>query len=306
VVEVTNAGRAALPALLLAGMACGAASSEEPYVPPVIPPGTPVVLVGAGDIATCSNDADEATALLLDSLVQDTLPVVVFTAGDNAYPDGTAAQFRDCYHPTWGRHKARTRPAPGNHDYRTSGAVGYFGYFGGAAGDASRGYYSFDAGDGHVIVLNSEADMDAGSAQELWLRADLAASAKRCTVAIWHHPRWSSGSHHGNDTGPGPLWDALYDAGADLVINGHEHNYERFAPQTPAGAVDAARGLRQIVAGMGGRSHYEFGTPLATSEARNATDYGVLKVTIHADRYSWEFVPVAGGAFADSGTTACH
>jgi hypothetical protein len=146
---------AGLAALVLAGVACQAAGSEEPYVPPVIPPGTPVVLVGAGDIADCSNDNDEATALLLDSLVQDTLPVVVFTAGDNAYNDGSASQFASCYHPTWGRHKARTRPAPGNHDYRTSGASGYFGYFGGAAGDPSRGYYSFDAGDAHVIMLNS-------------------------------------------------------------------------------------------------------------------------------------------------------
>src|SRR5512145_264403 len=161
-----RSGPLGLAVLVLTGLACGAAGSEEPYVPPVIPPGTPVVLVGAGDIADCSNDNDEATARLLDSLVQDTLPVIVFTAGDNAYSDGTASQFANCYHPTWGRHKARTRPAPGNHDYRTSGASGYFGYFGGAAGDPSRGYYSFDAGDAHVIVLNSEPDMDAGSAQE--------------------------------------------------------------------------------------------------------------------------------------------
>ena len=295
-----------LAVLLLAGVACKAGSSEEPYVPPVIPPGTPVVLVGAGDIATCDSDDDEATARLLDSLVQDTLPVVVFTAGDNAYSSGTAAQFRDCYHPTWGRHKARTRPAPGNHDYRTSGASGYFGYFGGAAGDRSEGYYSFDAGYAHVIVLNSNVAMDPGSAQEQWLRADLAANDETCTVAIWHHPRFNSGSHHGNADETAPLWDALYDGNADVVIAGHEHTYERFAPQTPAGVLDTARGLRSFVAGMGGRSHYDFGTPLPNSEVRNATTYGVLKLTVSADGYAWEFVPVAGAAFTDSGEGACH
>ena len=295
-----------LAAVVLAGIACRAASTEVPWVAPVIPPGTPVVLVGAGDIADCSNDNAEATARLLDSLVQDTLPVVVFTAGDNAYGDGTASQFANCYHPTWGRHKARTRPAPGNHDYRTSGASGYFGYFGGAAGDPSRGYYSYDAGDAHVIVLNSEADMDAGSAQEQWLRADLAASAAQCTIAIWHHPRFNSGSHHGNADGTVPLWDALYDGDADVVIAGHEHTYERFAPQTSAGILDTARGLRSFVAGTGGKSHYDFGTPLATSEVRDATTYGVLKLTVGADSYAWEFVPVAGQTFTDSGSTACH
>ena len=297
---------AGLTALFLAGFACQASRSEEPYVPQVIPPGTPVVLVGAGDIADCSSSGDEATALLLDSLVQDTLPVVVFTAGDNAYDDGTASQFANCYHPSWGRHKARTRPAPGNHDYNTSGASGYFGYFGGAAGDRSRGYYSFDAGDAHVIVLNSEVDMDAGSAQDQWLRADLAASSARCTIAIWHQPRFNSGSHHGNNTATAPLFDALYEADADVVITGHEHTYERFAPQTPAGVADTARGVRQFVAGTGGRSHYAFGTPLPTSEVRNATTYGVLKLTVYADRYAWEFVPVAGQTFTDSGSTNCH
>jgi hypothetical protein len=296
----------ALLALVVGGARCQSGSGEEPYIPPDIPPGTPVVLVGAGDIASCSSDGDEATALLLDSLVQDTLPVVVFTAGDNAYSDGTPSQFAECYHPTWGRHKAITRPAPGNHDYRTSGASGYFGYFGGAAGDRSRGYYSFDAGYAHVIMLNSEADMDPGSAQEQWLRADLAANDEPCTIAIWHHPRFNSGSHHGNAEETGPLWEALYDGDADVVIAGHEHTYERFAPQTPAGVADSARGLRQFVAGMGGRSHYDFSTPLPNSEVRDATTYGVLKLIVFADRYAWEFVPVAGGTFTDSGEGACH
>jgi hypothetical protein len=155
-------------------------------------------------------------------------------------------------------------------------------------------------------MLNSEADMDAGSAQEQWLRADLAANDEKCTVAIWHHPRFNSGSHHGNADGTAPLWDALYDGDADVVIAGHEHTYERFAPQTSAGVLDTARGLRSFVAGTGGKSHYDFGTPLATSEVRNATTYGVLKLTVDADSYAWEFVPVAGGTFRDSGTETCH
>jgi hypothetical protein len=155
-------------------------------------------------------------------------------------------------------------------------------------------------------VLNSEADMDAGSAQEQWLLADLAASTAQCTIAIWHHPRFNSGSHHGNATATAPRWDALYEADADVVIVGHEHTYERFAPQTPAGVADATRGIRQFVAGSGGRSHYDFGTPLATSELRDATSYGVLKLTVDADSYAWEFVPVAGATFTDSGTDNCH
>jgi hypothetical protein len=293
-------------AVALAASRCESGSGGEPYIPPAIPPGTPVVLVGAGDIADCSSDGDEATALLLDSLVQDTLPVVVFTAGDNVYSDGSPSQFAECYHPSWGRHKARTRPAPGNHDYRTSGASGYFGYFGGAAGDRSQGYYSYDAGDAHVIVLNSEVDMDPGSSQEQWLRADLAANDEQCTIAIWHHPLFNSGSHHGNAEQTAPLWAALYDGNADVVIAGHEHTYERFAPQTSTGLLDTVRGLRSFVAGMGGRSHYDFGTPLPNSEVRNATTYGVLKLTVYADRYTWEFVPVAGETFTDSGEGACH
>jgi hypothetical protein len=281
-------------------------SSEEPRIGR--PPGAPVVLVGAGDIASCSSQGDDATARLLDDLVRGggSQSVIVFTAGDNAYSDGTPEEFDRCYHPTWGRHKARTRPAPGNHDYETSGASGYFGYFGPQAGSPGRGYYSLDAGDWHLIVLNSNIDMDAGSDQERWLRTDLAKSDKRCTLAIWHHPRFSSGSEHGSDPATGPLWDALYEAGADVVINGHEHNYERFAAQTPAGERDPRRGVRQFVVGTGGEDLYPFGAPLSTSEVRNGATFGVLKLTLQAGQYAWAFVPVAGGTFRDAGSAACH
>lgn len=266
------------------------------------PPGSTVVFVGAGDISDCGNNNDEATAQLLDGIAG-----TVYTLGDNVYDNGTLTEFNTCYDPTWGRHKARTRPSPGNHDYHTSGAAGYFAYFGSLAGPSGLGYYSFDLGDWHIISLNSEASMSAGSAQETWLRADLLASTKQCTLAYWHHPRFSSGTNHGSSTAPQPLWQALYDDGAEIVLVGHEHNYERFAPQTPTGVADAARGIRQFVAGTGGRSHYSFGTPIANSEVRNGDTYGVLKLTLGSGTYAWQFVPVGGpGSFTDSGSGTCH
>jgi hypothetical protein len=262
--------------------------------------GPGVVLVGAGDIADCASPGDEATALLLDSI-----PGTVFTAGDNVYSDGTAAEFAACYDPTWGRHRARTRSSPGNHDYNTSGASAYYAYFGDAAGPAGRGYYSYDLGAWHVISLNSEVSMSVGSAQEQWLRADLAASTAQCTIAYWHRPRFSSG-RHGSSTGPAPLWQALYDAGGDVILVGHDHNYQRFAPQTAAGVRDDERGIRQFVIGTGGRDHYTFSTPIANTEAYNTDTHGVLKLTLYEGWYAWEFIPVAGGAYRDSGTGSCH
>ncbi len=264
------------------------------------PPGSSVVFVGAGDIAGCSQSNDEATAQLLDGISG-----TVFTAGDNAYSDGTDANFSQCYDPTWGRHKARTRPSPGNHDYHTSGAAGYYNYFGANAGPSGRGYYSYDLGDWHIISLNSNVSMSAGSAQEQWLRGDLAASTKQCAIAYWHHPRFSSGSH-GSSTASQPLWQALYDAGAEIVIVGHDHNYQRFAPQTPGGQADPAKGIREFVAGMGGQSHYNFSSPIANTEAYNTDTYGVLKLTLGPGTYSWEFIPVAGKTYTDSGSGTCH
>ena len=264
------------------------------------PPGRGEVLVGAGDIADCGSSGAEATAALLDAI-----PGTVFTAGDNAYSSGTASEYANCYDPTWGRHKARTRPAPGNHEYNTSDAAPYYAYFGANAGPSGRGYYSYDLGDWHLISLNSNIDMSAGSAQELWLRADLAATTKTCVLAYWHHPRFSSGSH-GSSTESQPLWQALYDYNADVVVVGHDHNYQRFAPQTPSGAPDPVRGMREFVAGTGGRSHYSFSTPIANTEAYNTDTWGVLKLTLDAASYSWEFIPITGGTYRDSGTGACH
>jgi acid phosphatase type 7 len=262
-----------------------------------------VVMVGAGDIAHCSTTTDEATAKLLDGISG-----TVFTLGDNAYNSGTSAEFANCYNPTWGRHKARTKPSVGNHEYLTSGASGYFGYFGAAAGDPKKGYYSYDRGDWHVIVLNSNCSQvpcAAGSAQDTWLRADLAAHPNKCTLAYFHAPLYSSGQH-GNSTSVRPFWEALYKANADVVLSGHDHNYERFAPQNPYGAFDSARGIREFVVGTGGTYLRPFGTIKPNSVSRNATTHGVLKLTLNSGGYAWKFVPVAGKTFTDSGTASCH
>jgi hypothetical protein len=264
------------------------------------------VLVGAGDIAACGElDGARATAKLLESI-----PGTIFAAGDLAYTDGSAQDFANCYGPTWGQFKARTRPTPGNHEYHTPKAAAYFAYFGSAAGDPQKGYYSYDLGGWHVVALNSNCaevgGCGAGSPQERWLRADLAAHPARCTAAYWHHPLFSSGGAHGSDPEFKPLWQALYDAGAEIVINGHDHDYERFAPQDPNGKADRAKGIREFVVGSGGRNHRPFVNPVPNSEVRNADAFGVLKLTLLSESYEWEFVPEAGKAFRDAGSSACH
>ena len=263
-------------------------------------PATDFVLVGAGDIASCDGNGDEATASLVENIAG-----TVFTTGDNAYPSGTYDQFMSCYDPTWGRFKERTFPSAGNHDYATAPAEGYFRYFGAAAGNTGEGYYSYKLGAWHIIVLNSNLPVASGSAQEQWLRADLAAHPAACTLAYWHHPLFSSGNLHGSNPGMKPIWQALYEYGADVVLNGHEHNYERFEPQTPEGVFDPARGIRQFVVGTGGMVRYRFGQPIANSVVRNSDTFGVLKLTLHPGSYSWEFIPESGKGFVNSGTAPC-
>ncbi len=263
------------------------------------------VLVGAGDIASCSSEGDEATAKLIDDLPTAT----VFTTGDNAYEDGTAGEFAKCYQPSWGRHKARTYPAPGNHDYHTPDASGYFGYFGAAAGDPDKGYYSYDVGDWHIVALNSMCEEVGGcgdtSPMLTWLNEDLEANPGGCTLAYFHHPLFSSGPH-GNQAKMRPAWEALYAAGADVVVTGHDHLYERFAPQDSKGARDMTNGIRQFVVGTGGDERYPVENVKPNSEARIAESYGVLKLVLHSDSYDWQFVSAAGRAFTDSGTDECH
>jgi hypothetical protein len=263
------------------------------------------VLVGAGDIARCDVDTVEATAKLLDAI-----PGTVFTAGDNVYEKGSLDEYRRCYEPTWGRHKARTRPAPGNTEYGTAAAAGYFDYFGGLAGKRGEGWYSYDVGAWHVVVLNSNcAAVGCGtnSAQVTWLAADLAASSAKCTLAYWHHPRWGGGSRRRPEPGVQAFWDVLYEKGAELVVNGHNHFYERTAPVDPKGVPDPARGIRQIIAGTGGARLYKFATPpLPITEVRDDKTFGVLKLSLKPDGYDWQFVGVPGSSFADSGSAACH
>ena len=274
---------------------------QEPGPDPVERRGDSTLLVGAGDIASCGWEGDEATARLLDSLGG-----TVYTTGDNAYPDGALLDYERCYDGGWGRHRDRTRPVPGNHEYWTPDAAGYFDYYGAAAGERGKGYYSYDIGEWHVVALNSEIDMSASSAQMAWLRTDLAAHPQPCLLAYWHSPRFSSGSRHGSSTRSEEAWRVLYAAGADVILVGHEHNYERFAPQTPTGALDAAYGIRQFVVGTGGRSAYGFGTPLPNSEVRESGTEGVLAIRLLPGAYEWSFVPVAGRTFTDSGSAACH
>lgn len=279
-----------------------------PTASPTVAPtaGPPAVLVGAGDIAYCATSGDEATAALLGSIGG-----TIFTLGDNVYDNGTATEFTNCYGPSWGQPGiySRTRPVVGNHDYNTAGAAGYYGYFGPAAGDPTKGYYAYTFGTWRVYVLNSNCSIvscAAGSAQEQWLRGDLAANPAACVVAMWHHPRFSSGTSHGSSTTVQPLYQALYDNNAELVMSGHEHNYERFAPQTPTGALDNARGIVQFVVGTGGRSHYLFGTPLTNSLVRNSDTFGVLRLGLSANSWTSDFIPVAGQTFRDSGSGTCH
>jgi hypothetical protein len=275
------------------------------YLPRTSAPISHPVLVGAGDIVDCSGSGDEATAKLLGDISG-----TVYTTGDNAYESGTASEFSDCYDPTWGRYKARTRPSVGNHEYYTVDASGYFNYFGSAAGDPKKGYYSYDLGGWHIVSLNSMCEhvggCGANSPMVNWLKQDLASHPKPCTLAYWHHPLFSSG-YHGSVPKMKPSWDALYAANAEVVLNGHDHNYERFAPQSPSGAADSARGIREFVVGTGGRELRPFGTIRAHSEVRNADTFGVLKLSLHPNSYEWNFVPVAGKkTFTDSGSGQCH
>lgn len=269
-------------------------------------------LAAAGDIATCDGGGQEATAALLDALFPPSMRLdtgLVAVLGDNAYESGSKEEYLACYHPTWGRHKARTRPAVGNHEYVTAGASAYFEYFGAAAGDPARGYYSFDHGAWHVVALNSNCaevgGCQAGSPQETWLRADLAAHSAACTLAFWHHPRFNSGAVHGDAAFMRDIWQALMDHGADVVLAGHEHLYERFAPLDADGQPDAA-GPRSFVVGTGGRALYPFGPPRTGSEARDNTSHGVLWLTLRPEGYDWLFVPAPPGTFSDAGSDLCR
>ena len=267
------------------------------------PPLTPLlgaeVLVGAGDIASCDAQGDEATAALLDGI-----PGTVFTAGDNVYPNGTLERYRLCYGPSWGRHLARTHATPGNHDYRLDSGAAYYEYFGNRAGPPGSGFYSFELGDWLVLMLNTNIGVSAESVQARWLRSQLAGRDRGCEIAISHHPRFSSGSH-GSESRMSAIWRILYDEGVELAIAGHDHNYERFAPMTADGRLDEERGVRQFVVGTGGFKPYEPRERQPNSEALR-TVTGVIKLSLGSGVYQWEFVPVPGETFRDWGEGKCR
>jgi acid phosphatase type 7 len=302
-----EAGRRIATVVIVAFIALLIAAGCRPEKPSVQ---KPPVVVSAGDIAVCRTQGDEATA----KLVEDIDGATVLTLGDNAYPEGSAEDFNECYEPTWGEFKNRTKPVPGNHEYYTEGARGYFEYFGDAAGDPEEGYYSYELGSWHIVALNSncgEAQIrcSPSSTQVRWLEEDLAANADEegCTLAYMHHPRFSSGVEHGSYETVEPMWEVLYEAGAEMVLSGHEHNYERFAPQDPSGKADPEGGIRQFVVGTGGgASDYPILEPLANSEVQNDESYGVLKLTLRPKSYEWRFLSAEGGEFTDSGSARCH
>ena len=260
------------------------------------------VLVGAGDIGVCGSAGALATGRLLDNL-----PGIIVVPGDIAYPDGTAEQFQQCYEPAWGRHKNRTRPVPGNHEYGSPGAAPFFAYFGDNAGPPGLGYYRFRSGGWQVFALNSNADLGMRNMQAVWLRNEMVAQPSQCALAYFHHPRFSSGSH---GTVPPPpvvpeLWRDLHAAGVDVIIAAHEHFYERFAPQTPDGSPDEQFGIRQFIVGTGGAPLTQSVRRVANSEIVISA-FGILRLTLEAQSYRWEFIAADAGAVLDSGSGRCH
>lgn len=257
------------------------------------------MLVGAGDIARCDSPGAELTAKLLDRISG-----TVFVAGDNAYMDGSLRDYQNCYGPTWGRHRDRTRPVPGNHEYQTPNAAGYFEYFGASAGLYGVGYYSYTLGSWFVLAVNSEVPIGEGSAQLQWIQSQLEANPYSCTLVYWHRPLFSSG-RNGPNADMLDLWRVLYANDVDVVLNGHDHVYERFAPQTPQGAPDPVKGIRQFTVGTGGTPLYDLPHMAANSEVA-ASVWGVARFTLQNDGYAWAFIPAEGYAFTDAGSGVCH
>lgn len=344
-------------AVLFGGLACAMRENPVPRDGHASDP----VIAAAGDIADPGGRQRETSALLLDSppggggrsgtagadstLASSPLAAIL-ALGDNQYEDGTLAEYRRLYEPTWGRLKDKTYPVPGNHEYGVPLAAGYFDYFGPRAGPRGKGYYSFDVGEWHLIALNSEiaherfgiehpdpeeeeeededtnggnddedeeivldaseSDLRRPSAQLEWLRKDLAATDAKCVLAYWHRPRFSSGDHGGYES-VHPFWEALYEANADLVLVAHDHDYERFAPMSPDGRRDPERGIRQFVVGTGGTLNQEgFDEIHSNSEVRASQQWGVLKLRLNPSSYRWEFQPAQGSTFRDSGIGECH
>ena len=290
-------------AVIAAATLTGCGTTRETAEVPVNDEGT--IIYAAGDIAQCGKKppAETGAARTAGLLAETTGPILAL--GDLAYPNGSYADFATCFQPTWGELKPRILPAPGNHEYLTPRAGPYFAYFGAAAGEPGKGYYSTRIGAWHIVALNSNIDAETGSAQERWLRDDLAANRVKCTLVFWHHPVFTSAGR-GFDPKMQDIWKTLYAAGVDVVLNGHEHQYERFALQNPEGARDPLRGIREFVVGTGGANTGVFGITQLNSESRETGIFGALRLTLREDGYTWKFLPVAGQKFNDSGEGRCH
>ncbi|MBI4058320.1 metallophosphoesterase [Candidatus Gottesmanbacteria bacterium] len=296
--------------LLVGGLGIIIFSSPSPRLIPTptpmsgfsFPSAETMVLLAAGDIADCETQGDEQTAEIL-ALIPEAL---IVTLGDNNYSGTTASEYKRCFGPSWGRFMDRLRPAQGNHDI----GAGYYEYFGESAGKQGKGYYSFDLGSWHLIALNSNCPGSGGCSQNSdqykWLVDDLEKNNSHCTLAYWHHPLFSSGNVHGNDPRVRDFWELLYTYGVELVLNGHEHLYERFSAQTPDGEPDPERGIVEFIVGTGGKSLYTFASPMPNSVVRNNSTFGVLKLMFAPSSYTWEFIPVDLASFSDSGRGNCH
>jgi hypothetical protein len=315
-----EAGSAVAPRLVVDSTTAPAAAPAAPAPPqpvptPPAPTGPPVVAAAIGDIACAPGNASltgggpSCRQGAIADLVAGSGASALLALGDNQYERGSIEEFQGSYETAFGRFRAITRPVPGNHEYLTPDAAGYFQYFGAAAGDPAKAYYSFELGAWHVVALNSNCarvgGCQRGSPQELWLRADLAAHPARCTLAYWHHPRYNSGKF-GDEGDLRPIWQALVDGGAEVALAGHAHDYERFAPQDAASGLDPARGVRQFVVGTGGANHTPIRTIRPNSEVRNDDTFGILVLTLRPTGYDWSFVPEPGGAFVDAGSDVCH
>jgi hypothetical protein len=274
-------------------------------------PGDGVVALAAGDIADCrkltpAHTGAAQTAAMISAELAGNDKAVILTLGDHTYPNGRLAEFTDCYAPTWGRFKDRTFPSPGNHEYYTKGATGYYEYFGNAAGPDRRGYYSVKLGSWHIVSLNSNLKNSLEHHAQLeWLKAELAQHKTRCTLAYWHHPVFSSGGH-GDNPHMQDAWKILADAGADVVLVAHDHDYERFVPMNADGKPDGARGIRQFVVGTGGAALTPFRFRRPNSEGGSNATHGVLKLVLKETGYEWEFLPTVQGSFKDRGASLCN
>ncbi|MEO6501361.1 MAG: DNRLRE domain-containing protein [Jatrophihabitantaceae bacterium] len=284
-----------------------ASTSTAPTpAPTTTAPTTSPVIAAVGDIACAppytvgSGCQHKAVA---DKIIADTAVSKVLALGDIQYEVGALSAFQNSYDKSWAPLKSKTKPVPGNHEYGTPGAAGYFDYFGALAGDRTKGYYSFDVGAWHFVALNSELDIASGGAQVAWLKADLAAHPNKCVGAYWHKPRWSSGSH-GDHSSMAPFVQALYNAGAELILSGHDHDYERFYPLNPSGVRDDARGIVQIVSGEGGKNHYAI-TGRSTTAAKDGSSYGYARLTLNPDSADVSFVS-AVGSYTDNAKITCH